>query len=111
MNGYEVDIMQERPDQLTKEQLDSMFDIRESVGYAEDFDDIEVTVDPVKVAALTDYTDDIEDIDTSYPTTKELDNMDSFLSHYTGFVDKVDGRLTDTDTIALYAVYINARRD
>jgi hypothetical protein len=69
--------------------MNSNFDTRESVGYEED----------------------INDIDPNYPTTDELDNMDSFLSHYTGFVDKVNGCLTGTDTIALYAVYINARRD
>lgn len=59
----------------------------------------------------TGYTEDFTDIDPNYPTTDELDNMDSFLSHYTGFKDKVDGCLSPSDTIALYAVYINARRD
>ena len=72
---------------------------------------IEVTVDPVKVAALTDYTEDMQDIDPYYPTTDELDNMDSFLSHYRGFVDRIDGYFSPTDTIALYAVYMNTTRE
>ena len=57
------------------------------------------------------YIEDFGDIDPNYPTSDELDNMDSFLSHYTGFVDKINGRLSTTDTIALYAVYINTTRD
>ena len=57
------------------------------------------------------YTEDFKDIEPNYPTTDELDNMDSFLSHYTGFVDKINGRLSTTDTITLYAVYINTTRD
>ena len=57
------------------------------------------------------YTEDINDIDPNYPTTDERDLMDSFLSHYTGFVDKIDGRLSPSDTIALYAVYIDVTRD
>lgn len=57
------------------------------------------------------YTEDYEDIDPNYPTTEELDNMDSFLSHYTGFVDKINGRLSQSDTIALYAVYIDVMRN
>jgi hypothetical protein len=66
-----------------------MFDTRETVGYTEDF----------------------EDIDPNYPTADELDNMDSFLSHYKGFADKIEGLgLTTSNIIALYAVYINTGR-
>ena len=55
--------------------------------------------------------EDFANIEPNYPTTDELDNMDSFLSHYTGFVDKINGRLSPSDTIALYAVYISTTRD
>jgi hypothetical protein len=65
------------------------FDIRETVG----------------------YTEDLDDIDPNYPTTDELDNMDAFLSHYRGFVDKIEGLgLATSNIIALYAVYINTWR-
>ena len=57
------------------------------------------------------YTEDIEDIDPNYPPVDELHLMDIFLSNYTGFVDKINGRLSPSDTIALYAVYIDVTRN
>jgi hypothetical protein len=60
---------------------------------------------------LTPVIEDITDIDPDYPTTDELNNMDSFLSHYTRFADKINGRLLPSDTTALYAVYIHTTWD